>query len=116
MGQVKTTGTYSSGVPYSGKDKSFVSEAFKKLSKPTWKKAPTMISLFAGCGGLDLPFHRAGYHCKLVNEFNVDAARTFERNFGIVAQALRFGCNRRMVHKRFRGGPQHVSSPPRKQN
>lgn len=83
MGEVKTTGIYSSGVPYSGKDKSFVSEAFKKLSKPAWKKAPTMISLFAGCGGLDLPFHRAGYRSKLVNEFNVDAARTFERNFGI---------------------------------
>jgi len=42
-----------------------------------------MISLFAGCGGLDLPFHRAGYRCKLVNEFNSDAARTFERNLGV---------------------------------
>ena len=42
-----------------------------------------MISLFAGCGGLDLPFHRAGYKSKLVNEFNLDAAATFERNFGI---------------------------------
>jgi DNA (cytosine-5)-methyltransferase 1 len=41
-----------------------------------------MISLFAGCGGLDLPFHRAGYRVRLVNEFNSDAARTFERNFG----------------------------------
>lgn len=42
-----------------------------------------MISLFAGCGGLDLPFHKAGYKAKLVNEFNKDAAATFERNFGI---------------------------------
>jgi len=42
-----------------------------------------MISLFAGCGGLDLPFHRAGYKARLVNEFNADAAATFERNFKI---------------------------------
>ncbi len=68
---------------YKGKDQSFVSEAFKELEAPSWKKAPAMISLFAGCGGLDLPFHRAGYKTKLVNEFNQDAARTFERNFGI---------------------------------
>jgi DNA (cytosine-5)-methyltransferase 1 len=68
---------------YTGKDRSYISEAFKKLEVPEWKKAPTMISLFAGCGGLDLPFHRAGYKTKLVNEFNQDAAATFERNFGI---------------------------------
>lgn len=42
-----------------------------------------MISLFAGCGGLDLPFHKAGYKSVLVNEFNVDAAKTFQRNFGV---------------------------------
>ena len=42
-----------------------------------------MISLFAGCGGLDLPFHRAGYKAQLVNESNPHAARTFERNFGV---------------------------------
>jgi DNA (cytosine-5)-methyltransferase 1 len=70
-------------MPYTGKDRSYVSTAFKKLMIPEWKKAPKMISLFAGCGGLDLPFHRAGYKTKLVNEFNQDAAATFERNFGI---------------------------------
>lgn len=70
-------------MPYTGQDKSYISQAFKELDTPAWKKAPTMISLFAGCGGLDLPFHRAGYKTKLVNEFNKDAAATFERNFGI---------------------------------
>ena len=70
-------------VAFNGKDRSFISEAFKELEIPPWKKAPSMISLFAGCGGLDLPFHRAGYKSKLVNEFNKDAALTFERNFGI---------------------------------
>lgn len=70
-------------MPYNGKDRSFISDAFRELEVPSWKKAPSMISLFAGCGGLDLPFHRAGYKTKLVNEFNKDAASTFERNFGI---------------------------------
>jgi len=69
-------------MPFTGKDTSFVSEAFRELEIPKWKSSPSMISLFAGCGGLDLPFHRAGYVTSLVNEFNVDAARTFERNFG----------------------------------
>lgn len=68
---------------FAGRDRSYVSEAFKDLEKPKWRTAPSMISLFAGCGGLDLPFHRAGYRCRLVNEFNQDAARTFERNFGL---------------------------------
>jgi DNA (cytosine-5)-methyltransferase 1 len=83
MSEAKMTRTYNSGMPYSGKDESYVSQAFSKLSRPAWKRAPTMISLFAGCGGLDLPFHRAGYRSKLVNEFNTDAARTFESNFGV---------------------------------
>ena len=41
-----------------------------------------MVSLFAGCGGLDYPFHRAGFKTVYVNEFNQDAADTFEANFG----------------------------------
>lgn len=68
---------------FSGVDNSYVSEAFRELDQPRWSTAPKVISLFAGCGGLDLPFHLAGYRSVLVNEFNVDAARTFERNFGV---------------------------------
>lgn len=68
---------------FSGQDLSFVSKAFVDLDQPEWKRKPRVISLFAGCGGLDLPFHRAGYKHALVNEFNEDAARTFERNFGV---------------------------------
>jgi DNA (cytosine-5)-methyltransferase 1 len=70
-------------VPYTGRDKSYIAKAFKKLEAPTWNKPPRMISLFAGCGGLDLAFHRAGYKSVFVNEFNKDAAATFTRNFGI---------------------------------
>jgi DNA (cytosine-5)-methyltransferase 1 len=73
---------------YTGRDCSYISEAFKKLERPEWKTPPTMISLFAGCGGLDLPFHRAGFKTRLVNEFNPDAAATFERNFGIKVNTM----------------------------
>ena len=62
------------------KDKSYVSQAFLDLKRPTWSVAPRMISLFAGCGGLDLPFHKAGYQTVFVNEFNNDAADTYELN------------------------------------
>jgi DNA (cytosine-5)-methyltransferase 1 len=78
-----TPPTYDSYVPYRGKDSSYISKAFAKLEKPDWKRNPKMISLFAGCGGLDLPFHRAGYKSVLVNEFNSDAADTFEQNFKV---------------------------------
>ena len=30
------------------------------LKSVTWKQPPKLISLFSGCGGLDLPFHYAG--------------------------------------------------------
>jgi DNA (cytosine-5)-methyltransferase 1 len=65
------------------RDLSYVSQEFKRIQKPNWTKAPKMISLFAGCGGLDLPFHQAGYKSVYVNEFNKDAANTFAENFGV---------------------------------
>jgi len=39
-----------------------------------------MVSLFSGCGGLDLPFHNAGYEVVYANEFNSDAAATYSTN------------------------------------
>ena len=42
---------------------------------------PKVISLFSGCGGLDLGFHLEGYDVAWSNEFNKWAADTYERNF-----------------------------------
>jgi len=42
---------------------------------------PKVISLFAGCGGLDLGFHLEGYDVVYSNEFNKWAADTYELNF-----------------------------------
>lgn len=45
------------------------------------KTKPKVISLFSGCGGLDLGFHLEGYDVAWSNEFNKWAADTYERNF-----------------------------------
>lgn len=43
---------------------------------------PSVLSLFSGCGGLDLGFHLEGFNTIWANEINVDAANTFELNLG----------------------------------
>lgn len=66
---------------YQGIDESFVAEAFAtRLEKPEWSERPSLVSLFSGCGGLDLPFHEAGYDVVYANEFNEHAAATFAKN------------------------------------
>ena len=42
---------------------------------------PRVISLFSGCGGLDLGFHLEDYEIVWSNEFNKWAADTYELNF-----------------------------------
>lgn len=44
--------------------------------------APTMISLFAGCGGLDLGFEQAGFKRVWANDFDKDAQAIFRLNLG----------------------------------
>ena len=39
-----------------------------------------LISLFSGCGGLDLGFERAGFAIPWANEFDSEIWATFERN------------------------------------
>ncbi len=44
--------------------------------------APTMVSLFAGCGGLDLGFEKAGFRRVWANDFDKDACAVFSLNIG----------------------------------
>jgi DNA (cytosine-5)-methyltransferase 1 len=41
---------------------------------------PTVIELFAGCGGMALGFRRAGFRTQLCNEWDAAAAETIRRN------------------------------------
>lgn len=45
---------------------------------------PKVLSLFSGCGGLDLGFEQSGYETVWANDFNEWAAKTFTHNFGDV--------------------------------
>ena len=39
-----------------------------------------VISLFSGCGGLDLGFEKAGFEIPIANEFDSSIWATFEKN------------------------------------
>lgn len=43
---------------------------------------PKLLSLFSGCGGLDLGFVKAGYQVVWANDFEHWSCKTYERNFG----------------------------------
>ena len=44
--------------------------------------SPKILSLFSGCGGLDLGFKMSGYETIWANDINHWAAETFKENFG----------------------------------
>ncbi len=48
----------------------------KKINKPK------MVSLFSGCGGLDLGFERAGFDIIFANDFDKDAQAVYKLNIG----------------------------------
>lgn len=45
---------------------------------------PKIISLFSGCGGLDLGFHDSGYETVWANDYDHWACETFKKNLGNV--------------------------------
>lgn len=46
------------------------------------RKSPRLVSLFSGCGGMDLGFENAGFKRVWANDFDKDAQAVFERNLG----------------------------------
>lgn len=46
------------------------------------KKHPTVVSLFAGAGGMDLGFRRAGFEIVWANELDRDASESYRKNIG----------------------------------
>ena len=45
-------------------------------------KKPTVVSLFAGAGGMDLGFIKAGYKVLWANDFDYDSSCTYKKNIG----------------------------------
>ncbi|MDO8444211.1 MAG: DNA cytosine methyltransferase [bacterium] len=43
---------------------------------------PRLLSLFSGCGGLDLGFKKAGYEVVWANDYNHWSCQTYAKNFG----------------------------------
>lgn len=46
------------------------------------KTTPHVLSLFSGCGGLDLGFHLEGYKTIWANDFSEWAVKSYKKNFG----------------------------------
>lgn len=46
------------------------------------KDSPHLVSLFSGCGGLDLGFMNAGFNVVWANDFDSDAQAVYSLNFG----------------------------------
>jgi DNA (cytosine-5)-methyltransferase 1 len=51
---------------------------------PKQKESTKVVSLFSGCGGLDLPFHQLGFETVWANDNNEWACKTFARNIAPV--------------------------------
>jgi DNA (cytosine-5)-methyltransferase 1 len=56
----------------------------ERLDPINWEKKPRLISLFSGCGGMDLPFHKAGFEVVWAIDSNPYACKTFSRNIADV--------------------------------
>ncbi|MEG4393739.1 DNA cytosine methyltransferase [Microcoleus sp. BROC3] len=56
----------------------------ERLQPIAWTKKPRLISLFSGCGGMDLPFHQAGFEVVWAIDSNKYACQTFSRNIADV--------------------------------
>ncbi len=62
-------------------DEQVVFSDIQKGNDPVFD-APRLISLFSGCGGLDLGFNRAGFRNVFANDFDADAQAVYSLNLG----------------------------------
>lgn len=66
-------------------DRLLLERDLKKIStfrRPNSGTKPKVASFFSGCGGLDLGLKQAGFQISYSNDFDLDAATTYLRNFG----------------------------------
>jgi len=54
------------------------------VSKPHVEETkPSVVSLFSGCGGMDIGFIQAGFQVLWANDLNKDACKTYSENIGM---------------------------------
>ena len=74
---IKKVANGNSGITPSKNETERRNEVFVDMSN-----APKLVSLFAGCGGMDRGFENAGFHRVWANDFDADAQAVFRMNFG----------------------------------
>ncbi len=55
------------------------------VSSNSKKNQFTHVSLFSGCGGIDLGFHEAGFNTIFANDIDEDACETYRTNIGDIS-------------------------------
>ena len=68
---------------------------------PNKQKQPTYVSLFSGCGGLDLGFHEAGFRGLLSCDIDEAALTTLNKNTGSPTQKIDLSKATPKLPKRF---------------
>ena len=54
----------------------------RKSASEKQKERLNVLSLFSGCGGMDLGFHKAGFNIKWANDIEQRACETYAKNIG----------------------------------
>ena len=52
----------------------------------TEPRKPRLVSIFSGCGGMDLGFHQAGYNIVWANDIDPDACKNYRENIGDIIE------------------------------
>lgn len=63
-------------------DSSSVGENAVIMTSPVHIGEPRLISLFSGCGGMDMGFKKAGFNIVFANDFDSDAQAVYSLNLG----------------------------------
>lgn len=58
----------------------------KKILHAKNSGKPTVVSMFSGCGGMDLGFRQAGFEIIWANDIMPDACKTYRKNIGDIVE------------------------------